>query len=121
MIPADCPGGLFGTGRCGIREAAAWGQVAGLAAVLHFAAAVLALASLRLTRRSARTIRDVVRDGASQGFVWARALSACRSRRAAGRTPDGTARRDPREPKGRPTPRRADAERARRNRLRHRA
>jgi lysylphosphatidylglycerol synthetase-like protein (DUF2156 family) len=108
MIPSECPGGRS-AGRCGIQEAAAWGQVACLAAVVNFMLAGLTLAFLR-------GVRGVVRDGSAQGIVWIRALGGALRRRAGKGTPDRP--RGPQERKGRPTPRRADAERARRERLR---
>ncbi|WP_141578171.1 hypothetical protein [Actinomadura sp. WMMA1423] len=120
LVPGECPGGLFSTGRCGVREAAAWGQVAGLAAVLNFMIAGLALTIWRLVRRLGREVRDVIRDGSEQGVIWFRALKDFRGRRGGPRTGDG-APRGARDAKGRPTPRRADAERARRKRLRARA
>ncbi|MBC6458088.1 hypothetical protein [Actinomadura sp. HBU206391] len=131
MIPGECPGGLFSTGRCGVREAAAWGQVAGLAAVVNFGVAGLTLWFVRLARALSRTVREVIRDGTAQGVIWIKALGGVRRRgsgrrssngpRRAGRPASDGRRRDPREPKGRPTPRRTDAERARRRRLRARA
>ncbi|GGQ22503.1 hypothetical protein BKA00_007086 [Actinomadura coerulea] len=120
LVPGECPGGLFSTGRCGVREAAAWGQVAGLAAVLNFMIAGMALTVWRLVRRLAREVRAVVRDGAEQGVIWFRALKNIRGRRAGAREAGGEAR-GAQDSKGRPTPRRADAERARRKRLRARA
>ncbi|SNR51055.1 hypothetical protein [Actinomadura mexicana] len=120
LVPGECPGGLFSTGRCGVREAAAWGQVAGLASVLNFMIAGVALTFWRLARRLAREVRDVIRDGAEQGVIWFRALKNIRGRRAGAREADGAARGS-QDSKGRPTPRRADAERARRKRLRARA
>ncbi|GAA4096791.1 MULTISPECIES: hypothetical protein [Actinomadura] len=122
LIPSECPGGLFSTGRCGVREAAAWGQVAGLGAVVNFGAAGLTLAFVRLVRALPGAVWGVISDGTAQGVIWIRTLGGARRRRAVRvgrRRPDGP-RRDPREPKGRPTPRRADAERARRTRLRSR-
>jgi hypothetical protein len=112
MIPGECPGGLFSTGRCGVKEAAAWGQVAGLATVVNFVLVGLTLAVFR-------GVRDVVRDGSAQGVAWIKALGGVRRRRAGKQVPDR--QRGPQEPKGRPTPRRADAERTRRKRLRARA
>ncbi|MGI5416814.1 hypothetical protein [Actinomadura luteofluorescens] len=124
MVPGECPGGLFSTGRCGVREAAAWGQVAGLAAVLNFMIAGMALTVWRLAGRLGgllvREVRDVVRDGSEQGVIWFRALRNIRGRRAGARE-DGGSARGAQDAKGRPTPRRADAERARRKRLRARA
>ncbi|MGW3769133.1 hypothetical protein [Actinomadura verrucosospora] len=120
LVPSECPGGLFSTGRCGVREAAAWGQVAGLASVLNFMIAGMALAVWRLVRRLAREVRDVVRDGSEQGVAWFRALKNVRKRRAGAREAGGEAR-GAQDAKGRPTPRRADAEQARRKRLRARA
>lgn len=124
LVPSECPGGLFSTGRCGVREAAAWGQVAGLASVLNFMIAGVALTVWRLARRLvrglAREVRDVIRDGAEQGVIWFRALKNIRGRRAGARGADEAARGS-QDSKGRPTPRRADAERARRKRLRARA
>ncbi|WP_433477227.1 hypothetical protein ACQPZP_09335 [Spirillospora sp. CA-142024] len=120
MIPSECPGGLFSTGRCGVREAAAWGQVAGLGAVLNFMVAGFALGFWRLVRKLAREIRLVIRDGSEQGVIWFKALRNIRRRRAGAEKADETAR-GPQDPKGRPTPRRADAEKARRKRLRARA
>lgn len=105
MIPPECPGGLFSTGRCDVREAAAWGQAAGLAAAVNFGIVGLALALVRAARR-------MVRDVRARGLPQA---GAPRERRT------GAPPRGPREGKGRPTPRRADAERARRKRLRARA
>ncbi|NDU77720.1 hypothetical protein GWI34_34685 [Actinomadura sp. DSM 109109] len=123
LVPSECPGGLFSTGRCGVREAATWGQVAGLATVLNFMVAGMVLAVWRFARRavrwSAREVRDVARDGSEQGVIWFRALRNLRGRRAAGRA--GEKPRGSQDSKGRPTPRRADAERARRKRLRARA
>ncbi|GAA2404344.1 hypothetical protein GCM10010191_10090 [Actinomadura vinacea] len=116
MIPGECPGGLFSTGRCGVREAAAWGQVAGLAAVVNFGIAGLTLAFVRIVRRLARAVRGVLRDGTDQGVIWVKAL-----RGSGGGAASEGRRRDPQEPKGRPTRRRADAERARRERSRARA
>ncbi|GAA2252162.1 hypothetical protein GCM10010402_04140 [Actinomadura luteofluorescens] len=128
MVPGECPGGLFSTGRCGVREAAAWGQVAGLAAVLNFMIAGMALTIWRLVRRAGRwlgrEVRDVVRDGSEQSVIWFRALRNIRRRGArprGGGRDDGGAERGPRDAKGRPTPRRAEAEAARRKRLRARA
>jgi hypothetical protein len=118
LVPGECPGGLFSTGRCGVREAAAWGQVAGLGAVLNFMIAGMALTIWRLVRRLGREVRDVLRDGSEQGVIWFRALKGLRGRR--GGKGDGAAR-GAQDAKGRPTPRRADAERARRKRLRARA
>ncbi|MBO2465315.1 hypothetical protein [Actinomadura violacea] len=107
MIPGHCPGSPAGSGHCGVREAAAWGQVAGLAAVVNFGLAGMALGVYR-------GVRGVVLDASEQGAEGLRALGRLRRRRA-GRA--GAAPRHPQEPKGRPTPRRADAERARRKRL----
>lgn len=120
LVPGECPGGLFSTGRCGVREAAAWGQVAGLAAVLNFMIAGMSLTIWRLLRRAARGVGDVLRDGAEQGVIWFRALKNVRRRRAGARE-DGGEARGAQDAKGRPTPRRADAERERRKRLRARA
>ncbi|MEU4822708.1 hypothetical protein AB0H37_12625 [Actinomadura sp. NPDC023710] len=124
LVPGECPGGLFSTGRCGVREAAAWGQVAGLASVLNFMIAGMALTIWRLAWRSvgwlAREVRDVIRDGSEQGVIWFRALKNIRRRRAGAREA-GDAARGAQDAKGRPTPRRADAEQARRKRLRARA
>ncbi|GGT76458.1 hypothetical protein [Actinomadura citrea] len=124
LVPGECPGGLFSTGRCGVREAAAWGQVAGLASVLNFMIAGMALTIWRLAWRSvgwlAREVRDVIRDGSEQGVIWFRALKNIRRRRAGAREAGGAAR-GAQDAKGRPTPRRADAEQARRKRLRARA
>lgn len=128
MIPGECPGGLFSTGRCGVKEAAAWGQVAGLAAIVNFGLAGLVLAFLRFVRSVPRVVRDVAGDGTAQGLDWIRAIRAAgsgpsgwwasaRQRRSRGRESQGRPRH-PSEPKGRPTPRRAEAERARRKRLR---
>ncbi|MEV3922896.1 hypothetical protein [Actinomadura coerulea] len=119
LVPGECPGGLFSTGRCGVREAAAWGQVAGLAAVLNFMIAGMSLTVWRFLRRAARGVGDVLRDGAEQGVIWFRALKNIRGRRAAAREAGGEAR-GAQDAKGRPTPRRADAERARRKLLRAR-
>ncbi|MGI5204038.1 hypothetical protein ACQEU6_20970 [Spirillospora sp. CA-108201] len=123
LVPGECPGGLFSTGRCGVREAAAWGQVAGLASVLNFMIAGMALTIWRIVRRVGRwlgrEVLDVVRDGSEQSVIWFRALRNIRRRRGGGRE-DGGAERGPRDAKGRPTPRRADAEAARRKRLRAR-
>src|SRR5690606_1238950 len=47
FIPDECPGGLFPTGRCSLREAATWGEVAGLATVLNFSLAGIAVLSWR--------------------------------------------------------------------------
>jgi hypothetical protein len=124
LVPGECPGGLFSTGRCGVREAAAWGQVAGLASVLNFMIAGMALTIWRLAWRSvgwlAREVRDVIRDGSEQGVIWFRALKNIRRRRSGAREA-GDAARGAQDAKGRPTPRRADAEQARRKRLRARA
>lgn len=117
LVPGECPGGLFETGRCGVREAAAWGQVAGLAAVLNFGIAGIGLLIWRLLKALARGVRDVVRDGSMQGVAWAKALKRVWRRRVTRRAPDEK-ERGPQDPKGRPTRRRADAERARRGRLR---
>lgn len=106
MALPECPGGLFATGRCGVKESAAWGQVAGLAAVVNISLAGMALAVVR-------TVWSAVRDGSAQVVDWTRALHG-RWRRPR------TGRRGPQDPKGRPTPRRADAERLRRERLRAR-
>lgn len=111
MIPGQCPGTLGGTGRCGVREAAAWGQVAGLAAVVNFGLAGISLGLYR-------GVRGVLRDVSELGAEGLRALRRPRRGRT-GRAGGGP--RHPGEPKGRPTPRRADAERARRKRLGHRA
>ncbi|TDC44457.1 hypothetical protein E1281_33900 [Actinomadura sp. KC345] len=117
LIPSECPGGLFTTGRCGVREAAAWGQVAGLLALVNFGLAGMSLLFWRLVRALARGVRDVVRDGTLQGVSWARALKRVVKHRSFRRTEDGT-ERGPQDKKGRPTPRRADAEQARRDRNR---
>jgi hypothetical protein len=108
MIPPECPGGLFSTGRCDLKEAAAWGQVAGLGAVVNFGAVGFVLGVVRF-------VHGVARDGSAQGLTWIRAF---RNRRGAGGRAAADRPRDSRESKGRPTPRRADAERARRKRLR---
>jgi hypothetical protein len=74
-----------------------------------------------LTVAFLRLVRGVVRDGSAQGIGWIKALDGMFRRRAGkGMAGKGTAGRprDPQEPKGRPTPRRADAERTRRERLR---
>jgi hypothetical protein len=126
MIPGECPGGLFSTGRCGVKEAAAWGQVAGLAAIVNFGLAGLVLALLRFVRSLPRAVRDVAGDGTAQGLDWIRAIRAtgpsgwwASARRRRSRDQGSKGRpRHPGEPKGRPTPRRAEAERARRKRLR---
>lgn len=111
-IPGQCPGVILPAGRCGVRDAAAWGQAAGLATAANFLVAGLVAALVR-------TVRGLLRDGSAQGIAWITALrAAVRRRRAAGRAPE---RRAPHEPKGRPTPRRADAERARRARPHARA
>ena len=104
FAPPDCPGGVLHGGRCSVSEAAAWGQVAGLATVLNFIVAGLVLAIFR-------TAWSVLRDGSTQGIAW---IAALRKR---------LRRPEPPRPgsKGRPTPRRAEAERARRERLRARA
>ncbi|GAA3973847.1 hypothetical protein GCM10023085_65440 [Actinomadura viridis] len=112
MVPGECPGELFSTGRCGVKEAAAWGQVAGLAAVVNFGLAGMTLGIYR-------AVRGVLRDASDQGADGVRALRDGLRRRTGRGTP--ARRHDPRAPKGRPTPRRADAERARRERLRTRA
>ena len=118
LVPSECPGGLFTTGRCGVREAAAWGQVAGLLALVNFGIAGFLLLVWRLARALARGARDVVRDGTLQGVSWARALKGFVKRRGSRRSEDET-RRGPKDgKKGGPTPRRADAERARRERNR---
>jgi hypothetical protein len=110
-IPGQCPGDVLPMGRCGVREAAAWGQAGGLATAADFLLAGLVAALVR-------TVRDLVRDGSAQGGEWIAALwAAVRRRRAAGRSPERRVRGGP---KGRPTPRRADAERLRRARLRAR-
>lgn len=108
LIPSECPGQLLTTGRCGLGQAAGWGQVAGLTAAANFLFIGLALAAYR-------GVRGVLRDAGRQGADGVRKLRERRSPRTV------TTRRDPREPKGRPTPRRADAEAARRERLRGRA
>ncbi|GAA1832444.1 hypothetical protein [Actinomadura chokoriensis] len=107
MVPGQCPGTPGGTGRCGLREAAAWGQVASLAAVVNFGLAGITLGLYR-------GLRGVLRDVCELGAEGLRTLRRPR-RRHAGRAGGGP--RHPGEPKGRPTPRRADAERARRKRL----
>ncbi len=88
-VPGDCPGGLLHDGRCSVSEAAAWGQVSGLATVLNFALAGLAFAVFR-------TVRGVVVDGTAQGLLWYAALRR-RLRKPAPPRPGS---------KGRPTPRR---------------
>lgn len=105
LLPSECPGAMFTQGRCGIKDAAAWGNVAGLATALNFAAAGLFLMLLRL-------VRGLVRGGATQIMTWTRTVKGVRHRDAGRRT--RPAPRGPQDPKGRPTPRRADAERARR-------
>ncbi|MGI8330904.1 hypothetical protein ACRYCC_13140 [Actinomadura scrupuli] len=111
LVPATCPGDLPGSGRCGVQEAAAWGQVGGVAAVLNFMLAGLALATFR-------AVGNVLRDSSEQSVVWIRAAVAAWRRRAGRRAP--SVPRGPQDPKGRPTPRRADAQRARRDRPRAR-
>lgn len=118
-IPDQCPGRLFAPGRCGLKEAAAWGQAAGLATVVNFMLAGFVLGTFR-------TARIVIRDGSAQCADWLKALGGAlphRSsmRRHRTREPVATRRRGSQDSKGRPTPRRADAERARRRRLRARA
>lgn len=114
MIPSRCPGEMFSTGRCGLREATTWGQVAGLATLVNLLVVGLILA---LTRSAAR----VVGEGSAQGLIWIRKLGGLRRRRldvrasGAGHRPAGSGRA-----KVRPTPRRADVEQARRARLRPR-
>lgn len=108
MIPSQCPGVLFGSGRCGAKEAATWGETAGLAAMLNFMLIGLSLALFRM-------VRNVVGDAVAQCLVWIKMLA----RRGTDRQAPGR-RRHPHEPKGRPTPRRAEAEQARRQRLRAR-
>ncbi|MCO6009154.1 hypothetical protein NE236_29710 [Actinoallomurus purpureus] len=117
MIPSACPGEL-GTSRCSTRQAATWGEAAGLATLVNFMVAGLLLAVMRGTR-------DLVSDGTAQGVTWVKALSGTLRRRFGGPSPDRArgskesgGRRHPQQPKGRPTPRRADAERTRRKRSR---
>lgn len=112
MVPGHCPGGLPWAGRCGVKEAAEWGQVAGLATVLNFMLAGLGLAIFR-------TVRSVTRDGCAQGVLWFKALVRVWRTRVLKRPVQAV--RPKQKAKGRPTPRRADAERARRERLRARA
>jgi hypothetical protein len=97
-VPGDCPGGLLHDGRCSVSEAAAWGQVSGLATVLNFILAGLAFAVFR-------TVRAVISDGSAQGLAWYVAIRE-RLRKPVPPRPGS---------KGRPTPRR-DA--VRRERLR---
>lgn len=111
LIPSRCPGELLATGRCGVGQAAGWGQVAGLAALVNFLVIGLVLMAYR-------GVRNVLRDAGRQGAESVRKLSDARPSRTAATTPPK--RRDPREPKGRPTARRADAEAARRKRVRDR-
>ncbi|MEV5709698.1 hypothetical protein [Actinoallomurus sp. NPDC052274] len=111
LIPSACPGEL-GTSRCSARQAANWGEAAGLAMLLNFLIAGLVLALVRGTR-------DLARDGTSQSLTWIRALRDRFGKRSArGAKASGGRSRDPQQPKGRPTPRRADAERTRRARAR---
>ncbi|WP_433183118.1 hypothetical protein [Actinoallomurus sp. CA-150999] len=114
MIPSACPGEL-GTSRCSVRQAATWGEAAGLATLVNFIIAGLVLAVVRGSR-------DLARDGTSQSLVWIKALRRRLDRRSPERArrtrASGGGPRDPRQPKGRPTPRRADAERMRRERAR---
>jgi hypothetical protein len=107
LIPGECPGAMVPEGRCGIKDAASWGEVAGLATLLNFTAAGLFLMVFR-------GARSTVRGGAAATVRWARRLKTVR-RHGAGRPAPP---RGPQDPKGRPTPKRADAERARRRRLR---
>lgn len=114
MAPEHCPGVMLDTGRCGVREASSWGEAAGLAAVVNFG---LAGISVTLYRGG----RGVLADASEQGLHGLRALGRNLHRRLrgrSGRAPDGP--RHPQAPKGRPTPRRADARRERRERLRSR-
>lgn len=111
MVPSQCPGEVLSTGRCGVEQAASWGQVAGLAAIVNFGLVGFVLGLWR-------GIRDLVGDGSAQGLVWFRALNDLRRRRGA-RAQERP--RDPRGAKGRPTPSRADAREARRKRLSARA
>ncbi|WP_395105138.1 hypothetical protein [Actinomadura sp. SCN-SB] len=80
LIPPHCPGDIVVTGRCGVRESAAWGQVAGLAMVLNFLVAGLALAL-------ARGVRGVLRDGSAQLLAWAARLLTHRRLNASKRSP----------------------------------
>jgi hypothetical protein len=126
LVPDRCPGTLFATGRCDVQETTAWGLAVGLAAVVNFAAAGLAVGLYR-------GVRGVLGDTGAVGLDAVRALSGLRRRSRSAHSirtwgkgrrqdPHGPKRpRDPREPKGRPTPRRADAQRARRGRPRSRA
>lgn len=111
LIPSRCPGQILTTGRCGLGQAAGWGQAAGLAALVNFLVIGLVLMAYR-------GVRNVLRDAGRQGVEGVRKLRDERRSRTAAPAPPK--RRDPREPKGRPTPRRADAEAARRKRVRDR-
>lgn len=111
LIPSRCPGQILTTGRCGLGQAAGWGQVAGLAALVNFLVIGLVLMMYR-------GVRNVLRDAGRQGVESVRKLREERRSRTAAPAPPK--RRDPREPKGRPTPRRADVEAARRKRVRDR-
>lgn len=112
MLPGHCPGGPPWAGRCGVKEAAQWGQVAGLATVLNFMLAGVGLAIFR-------TGKAVIRDGSSQFVVWFKALAGVWQTRVMKLQVQAV--RPKQKAKGRPTPRRADAERARRERLRARS
>jgi hypothetical protein len=108
MVPETCPGVMFSTSRCSVQEASAWGEVAGLAAVVNFGLAGISVALYR-------KVRGVLGDASEQGRDGLKALGRLRRGRSE-QAPDGS--RHPQEPKGRPTPRRADAQRERRERLR---
>jgi hypothetical protein len=114
-VPDHCPGVMLDTGRCGVREASSWGEVAGLAAVVNFGLAGVFVALYR-------GFRGVLDDASEQSHDGLRALGRLLHRRLRGRS--GRAPTGPRhsqESKGRPTPRRADTRRERRERLRDRA
>ena len=54
----DLPGDLPGSGRCGLQESAAWGQVGGVAALLNFMVAGLVLAVFRGVRACRWTVHS---------------------------------------------------------------
>jgi hypothetical protein len=67
LIPGQCPGQLLTTGRCGLGQAASWGQVAGLTAAVNFLFIGMALAAYR-------GVRGVLRDAGRQGAEGVRKL-----------------------------------------------